>query len=67
MLNCRPKIIVYVSCIKTYSIFEIVYVLIYTIQYTGYTKFSSIVFRTLILYTTNTSIQCDAGPVFLIK
>ena len=32
MLNFRPKIIVYVSCIKKFRIFGIVYLSIYTIQ-----------------------------------
>ena len=32
MLNFRPKIIVYVLCIKKFSIFGIVYVSIYTIN-----------------------------------
>ena len=32
MLNCKPKIIVYVSCIKNFSIFGSVYVSIYTIH-----------------------------------
>ena len=32
MLNCRPKFIMYVSCIKKFSIFGIVYVSIYMIH-----------------------------------
>ena len=47
MLNCIHKISVYhvyVSCIKKFSIFGIVYVSIYT----RYTMFSCIVFQTLV-------------------
>ena len=40
ILNCRPKIIVYVSCIKFLG--SCIY------RYTRYTTFSCIVFRTLI-------------------
>ena len=40
MLNCRPKVIVYVSCIKFLG--SCMY------RYTRYTTISCIVFRTLI-------------------